>query len=492
MLRFLQILLLVYIGFVTTTLDLIAQNSSDWQTDTTKIHTEHIQIDFSTTNILKSTENAKLSDGGIQKIDPDARITFVSKQIEVPINNISPFLALGSRFVFSQVTDQPESLLFEVRYAFQSGDWSEWEFVENDDHLTTSPDTLIGTLQFLPSESQFIQFRITLPKSLNGQTIQLRSLNLSFTSPGSTPSTILEEIRQKSVKVPDSRKRIFQSYPMPEFVTRTDWGSPDGQEPSGPVSLTNVTHQIVHHTAGTNSSSDWPAVVRSTWEYHVNTNGWSDIGYNWLIDPNGVIYQGRGWINGNDEVLGAHFCGTNSNTMGVALMGNFEEVKPTLDSQNSLIELLAWKSDEKNIDPIGKDFHPSSGFNLFTISGHRDGCSTLCPGENLYMNLPQIRDAVHEKIGHVFNPPVAFTVKNNFPNPFFDQTTLTFSIPDPGNVRITVWNAAGKLVEVLTDRFYEAQTHTEMWKAANYASGVYFGRVEYEGLVIVEKMLVIR
>ncbi|NBC05438.1 MAG: hypothetical protein GVY20_17265, partial [Bacteroidetes bacterium] len=399
MLRFLQILLLVYFVLVTATLDLIAQNSSDWQTGTTEIHTEYIQIDFSSTNILKSTDNAKLSDDGIRQIDPDIKTIFVSKKIDIPIDNISPFLALGSRLVFTKLTDESGNLQFEIRYAFQTEEWSDWEFVEIDDHLTASPDTLIGTLQFLPSETKFIQFRITLLKSQNGQTVQLRSLNLSFTSPGSTPSTILEEIRQKSFKVSDSRKRIFQSYPMPEFVTRTDWGSPDGQEPSGPVSLTNVTHQIVHHTAGKNSSSDWPAVVRSIWEYHVNTNGWSDIGYNWLIDPNGVIYQGRGWFNGNDEVLGAHFCGTNSNTMGIALMGNFEEVKPTLDSQNSLIELLSWKSDEKNIDPIGKDFHPSSGFNLFTISGHRDGCSTLCPGENLYMNLPQIRINVQEKIG---------------------------------------------------------------------------------------------
>lgn len=492
MLRFLQILLLGYIGLVTATLDLIAQNSSDWQTGTTNIHTEYIQIDFSTTNILKSTENAKFSDGGVQKIDPDAKTTFVSKQIDVPIHNISPFLALGSRFVFTQATDQPENLRFEVRYAFQSEDWSEWEVIENDDHLTTSPDTLIGTLQFLPSESKFIQFRITLPKSPNGQAIQLRSLKLSFTSPGYTPSTILEEIRQKSVKISDSRKRIFQSYPMPEFVTRTGWGSPDGQEPSGPVSLTNVTHQIVHHTAGTNSASDWPAVVRSIWEYHVNTNGWSDIGYNWLIDPYGVIYQGRGWINGNDEVLGAHFCGTNSNTMGVALMGNFEEVKPTLDSQNSLTELLAWKSDEKNIDPIGQDYHPSSGFNLFTISGHRDGCNTLCPGENLYMNLPQIRMDVQEKIGSITEPPAGLTVQNTFPNPFIDDTNLRFSIGEPGNVRITVWDMTGKLVEVISDRFYEAQTHTENWNAANYASGVYFGRIDYKGEIIVQKMLLIR
>jgi hypothetical protein len=279
---------------------------------------------------------------------------------------------------------------------------------------------------------------------------------------------------------------------MPEYATRTDWGSPDGQDPSGPVSTTDVTHQIVHHSAGTNSSSDWPAVVRSIWDYHVNTNGWSDIGYNWLIDPNGIIYQGRGWVDGDDEVQGAHFCGTNSNTMGVCLLGNFEEVSPSPDALSNLEELLAWKSDEKGIDPTVRSFHSSSGLNLFTISGHRDGCSTLCPGENLYVELPRIRENVNAKIGDPSETPTSITLGNNYPNPFSESTTINCSVERSGNVRLTIWDIPGKMVFEVANQFYEADSHFETWNASDFASGRYLCRLEFEGQSRVQKMILLK
>src|SRR5437016_1926200 len=75
--------------------------------------------------------------------------------------------------------------------------------------------------------------------------------------------------------------------------------------------------------AGGNAATDWAAVVRSIWVLHVQGNGWNDIGYNYLIDPNGVLYEGRG---GGDGVMGAHFSCVNSGTMGVALLGTFSVV----------------------------------------------------------------------------------------------------------------------------------------------------------------------
>lgn len=495
MFRVLKTFFLIAATLTLVTQASIAQEVFSLGKDSTKIHTEQIKIDFSSTNLLKSTQNTQLKDNAIQQKDPGEATILLSKEILVPVEDISPFLALGSRLIFGPPVDQLENIRFEIRHSTQMKQWSDWSLVEKDDHLTTRLDTLIGTLQYFPEDTEFIQFQITLPDSENGQVLQLRSLNLSFTSPGSTPPAKLDKIRQKSAKTPKNQSRFMDTYPMPDYATRTDWDCPDGQSPSGPVSLTNVTHQIVHHTAGANSSSDWPAVVRSIWDYHVNTNGWSDIGYNWLVDPHGVIYQGRGWINGNDEVQGAHFCGTNSNTMGVALMGNFEEVSPSSDALVSLTEMLAWKSDENGIDPVAQNYHSSSGLNLFTISGHRDGCSTLCPGKNLYVELPEIRENVMLKIGETPEPPdipAGLTLKNNYPNPFSDETTITFSIGQPGNVRITIWDTAGKMVQKISDKFYEAQTHSEIWDATNFSSGVYFCRISYESQSMVQRMVLIR
>lgn len=181
--------------------------------------------------------------------------------------------------------------------------------------------------------------------------------------------------------------------PLPPYLSRSEW-CPDGSCPTNPSpTFTVVTHLIVHHSAGPNSSSDWPAVVRAIWDFHVNVNGWSDIGYNWLIDPLGNLYEGR-----PDNVLGAHFCGTNGGTMGVCMLGNYQETDPSGAALLKLEELLAWKTCNAGLDPLGIAYHPSSGLELYTISGHRDGCSTECPGDHLYPLLPQLRQSVQNRI----------------------------------------------------------------------------------------------
>ena len=152
----------------------------------------------------------------------------------------------------------------------------------------------------------------------------------------------------------------------------------------------------MHHSAGFSTSSDFPAVVRYYWDLHVNTNGWDDIGYNWLIDAEGVIYEGRG-----DGNRGAHFSCMNSGTMGVCLIGNFEEAEPTADVILSLQELVAWESCDKGISIMEMRYHNSSAQQMHTLSGHRDGNSsrnactnTVCPGANLYTLLSDIRSDI--------------------------------------------------------------------------------------------------
>jgi hypothetical protein len=185
-------------------------------------------------------------------------------------------------------------------------------------------------------------------------------------------------------------------YPKPPVVTRIEWGCPDGQITThGSLGYTTVTHLIVHHTAmGVEApDSDWPALVRSIWNFHVLERGWADIGYNYLIDPNGVIYEGR---SGGDNVIGAHFSGVNAGTMAVALLGDFTNAEPTAEALNRLNEILAWKCDQCCLDPEGRSLHEASQLILNTISGHRDGLkATECPGEALYLLLPAIRAEVN-------------------------------------------------------------------------------------------------
>jgi hypothetical protein len=102
------------------------------------------------------------------------------------------------------------------------------------------------------------------------------------------------------------------------------------------------------------------------------------------------LYEGRG-----DGVLGAHFSGTNSGTMGVCVIGNFETATPTNQAIDMLQDLIAWEATDKNIDVLAQSTHNASGLYLYNISGHRDsGSGTACPGDNLYNMLPSIRTAV--------------------------------------------------------------------------------------------------
>ncbi|RUA33871.1 MAG: hypothetical protein DSY77_08030, partial [Bacteroidetes bacterium] len=123
-------------------------------------------------------------------------------------------------------------------------------------------------------------------------------------------------------------------------IQQSEWR--DGlPEPNYNRSFTTTENLIVHHSAGSNNITDFTQAVRDIYIFHTQENGWSDIGYNYLIAPDGVIYAGRDPDTGSqDEVMGAHFCGSNSNTMGVCLLGNYETIEPEFSMLESLEGLL--------------------------------------------------------------------------------------------------------------------------------------------------------
>lgn len=201
----------------------------------------------------------------------------------------------------------------------------------------------------------------------------------------------------------------------PAVVSRTSWGCPDGQGSGWTPQYTTVSHLIVHHSATANTSSDWAETVRGIWNFHTNDRGWGDVGYNYLIDPNGVIYEGRA---GGDNVIGAHFSCQNGGTMGVCMLGTFTSASPTAAALSSLKRLLAWKAEQRGIDPLGSAYHAGTRLTLPRISGHRHGnpavpdyaCTTTsCPGDNLYGQLQAIRTDVANLINSGGGVPLVAT-----------------------------------------------------------------------------------
>jgi|GEM_PF-5281423 len=205
----------------------------------------------------------------------------------------------------------------------------------------------------------------------------------------------------------ENRGGVRRCDSLPPYKRRSQW-CPGGC-PANPNPIpTEPTHMIVHHSAGTNTASDWDAVVRNIWHFHVVTRGWADIGYNWLIAPTGQLYEGRG-----DGIKGAHFCGTNSNTVGICMMGNYMTIGPSGYAVQTLEQLLTWTAQKWHIQPEVKHLHRVSGLELYGLSGHRDGCSTLCPGDSMYAQLPALRAVLSQRLQACKEDTVGTYVQNS-------------------------------------------------------------------------------
>jgi hypothetical protein len=189
--------------------------------------------------------------------------------------------------------------------------------------------------------------------------------------------------------------------PRPRIVTRRGWGANEKLREKRFVYTKKVKAAFVHHTASGNGypCAQASSVIRGIYRYHVKSMGWRDIGYNFLVDKCGNIYEGRaGGVA--KPVLGAHTLGFNTNSMGIAVLGSFDFTKPSKATVKGIARLTAWKLGLYGANPRGKTYLKSGGGNLYrkgnnvrlnVISGHRDGFATACPGGKLYRKLGKAR-----------------------------------------------------------------------------------------------------
>ncbi|MEU3855238.1 peptidoglycan recognition family protein [Streptomyces sp. NPDC029554] len=204
------------------------------------------------------------------------------------------------------------------------------------------------------------------------------------------------------------------SFPPPGLITRKKWGADeskrfkaDGSENS-PTRFFPVQALSVHHTVTVNDDPDPAATVRAIYEQHAISNDWGDIGYHFLIDAKGRIYEGR--FSGDDGVPGHdkegrivtafHTAGFNSGNVGVALLGDFTKGEQTPAMRKSLIRLLASLAQKHNLD-VESDItytNPVDGKTKQApaLAGHRDWIPTECPGTTTYADLQALRGQVAE------------------------------------------------------------------------------------------------
>lgn len=198
----------------------------------------------------------------------------------------------------------------------------------------------------------------------------------------------------------------------PRIVTRAGWGADESLR-SGEASYAEVRFGVLHHTVNRNhyTRAEAPGIVRAIYEWHTRGNGWSDIGYNILVDRFGRVYEGRygGLARG---VVGAHTYnastnrGYNRGSFGIAVIGDFESADVPSAVASALVRTIGWKYEVHGIDPQSGATIPRDGERLRTLVGHRDVDSTACPGDHLHDLLPTLRRQLQRRVMEGLTPLV--------------------------------------------------------------------------------------
>jgi N-acetylmuramoyl-L-alanine amidase len=267
----------------------------------------------------------------------------------------------------------------------------------------------------------------------------------------------------------------------PSIVTRQGWDADEDIRRAKPQYAPAVRFAVVHHTAGSNaySPSQSAAIVRGIEAYHVKANGWNDIGYNFLVDRYGQVFEGR--YGGMDRpVIGAHAQGFNTGSVGISLIGTYNSASITPAQRMALVKLLSWRLDVAHVDPLATLVWPSSGnpkfragkkVTLRTISGHRDTGFTDCPGNALYRQLPSIAKSVAASgLPKLYDPAVAGRLggKLRFTGRLSTSLAWTVRITDAKGAQIAAGTGTGTAVDWT-------------WDSSRAPKGVYAWSIEAPG-----------
>ena len=324
-----------------------------------------------------------------------SKVFKVNKLIEKDL----AFIAVGCNINFSSKFEIETGFIIHARNSFDGKKWNDWKEVSND---FQADSWHYSDLSFYDSKTNYLQFKIETRKLDPANEFSIKRIRFSIMNIEKSSEKSVNKVNK--VGVIDNEEPKGKEVDLPEYVSRVGWGCDRAiqyGEDYCPVTLstTTVTHLVIHHSSSNYPSSDYAAVVNTYYTWHTSGNGWSDIGYNWLVDPNGILYKGRAWVNGNMNVQGAHNSEKNSHTIGLNVIGNYDTYEPTENSITTLVEIAAFWADNVSIDPLGTAYHYCSHGTHATITGHKDcGGGTACPGANIVSKYTNIRNRVYDRL----------------------------------------------------------------------------------------------
>ena len=291
-----------------------------------------------------------------------------------PLTADFPFNALESQW--DATVPDGATLDLAVRTSVDGHTWGDWQHLHADTHARDASDLgRFGDL-LIGSPARFVQYSAAMQPDAQGAAPALHSFSLTAVN----TLTATE----------DPTLRIKAAGGI-SIVPRAGWGADeklrldkDGKE-FWPAEYRAIKKVIIHHTVTRDPETDPRATMRAIYQYHAVSRGWGDIGYNFLIDQQGTIYEGR---FGGDRVVGGHALQYNWGSIGIAVLGTYTDHSITDATRASLLALIRTKAGD--LDPVGKSFFIDRD-NVMNISGHRGVINTSCPGDAFYPLLNNVR-----------------------------------------------------------------------------------------------------
>jgi hypothetical protein len=331
------------------------------------------------TGARSGTRVATMGDGALTLADGQTQGSYTSPVWTAPFS----FMALALRWH----ADYPagSDIVFEVRTGADGATWSPWRVLEIDEDDEGRGDNVYSS-DLLVAVGRVAQYRVTLRSGVGGASPVLRNVRLIGIDASQGPTA--QELAAEGVTPMSTR---------PPVISRAGWGADESLMTWSPQ-YRPLRAVVIHHTVTGQGGVDPAAVVRAIYYYHAIEREWGDIGYNYLVDHMGNIYEGRA---GGVGVVGGHARSYNWGSIGMAIIGDYEQTPVPAAALERLTSFLAWQCADHLIHPTQSRYFIDR--ELPTIFGHRDVANTKCPGDQAYPLLPTIRSQTLTKMASV--PP---------------------------------------------------------------------------------------
>lgn len=310
--------------------------------------------------------------------------------------------------------------------------WGRWIAVPPDEPIEATredgaPNPFAGetpgALVFVDPASRFLRCRARLPAGAAATDGPAR-ISLHVIDPGSSVPGIPAGAPLRATRAPEPAPFLSgleasvlprrTLVPLPDFpipvpgaakppiLTRAQWGA---RPPRTSYTPTLARHIGIHHTAtvedwAAGSREECAARVRAIQTYHIDTQGWNDIGYAYVVCKHGDIFQAREDDDDSTDVQGAHD-GFNRESTGISAFGYFHppvDHHPAEAQLSAIVQLTAWIASRRAIDPLGTSLYAAYGSPVDNVYGHRQVGATACPGDHLFALLEALRAAARDRI----------------------------------------------------------------------------------------------